>query len=56
MTEPHDGVAGSEDKDEDSLALDKETLEDLDAPEEAAEEAKGGTGTRTATHGCTTTY
>ena len=46
MTKLREGAI-AESKDDDAVSLGKETLEDLDAPEDASEDAVGGSATRT---------
>ena len=44
--------AAATEQDSTTLSLAKETIEDLDAPQDASDEAKGGSGTRTASVNC----
>ena len=52
MTRIEEAKALTRDEEAESPALSKETLEDLDTPEGASEEAKGGSGTRTGSAPC----
>ena len=51
MTRPDEDEERVAEKADGDLTLSKQTLEDLDAPDEASEEAKGGTRTAQAASG-----